>query len=170
MAVDALENYMAQSGGAPFLEVEEYNTISLIVSKLTKIVVNVILAGCFRVHGFSSSLVARRVIQEYVVDNKGSGFAANAFLTKAMVKSISNNTDVFQVLTFIRNFLDIRTLSFMVGFTNLICSIVLTLLIVFEGGIVEWYNNSMQHSEARVVVIMAAILIALVIGCSDLML
>lgn len=104
------------------------------------------------------------------MDNKGSGFTANAFKTKSMVKSNSNNTDVCQVLTFRGNFLDIGTLSFMVGFVNLLCSIIWALLLIFEGGTVEWYDNSMQPYEARFVVIMIVILIALVMGCLDLML
>lgn len=169
MASDALDKYFHQSGGTgtPFLETEEYNNISLIVPRLTEVAVNLILTGWFRVDGFSSSLVARRAIRDHVVDSKGSGFAANVFLTKAMVKSNSISTDVCQVLTFRGNLLGIRTLSFMVGSVNLICTVIWALLLVFEGGTTKWYDNSIQPSKPRVAVMMAAILISLGMDCLD---
>lgn len=147
MASDCLQKYMDRSGGTPFLETEEYNNISLIVPRLTEVVVNLILTGWFRVDGFSSSLVARRATRDSVVDSKGSGFAANAFLTRAMVKSNFNNTDVCQVLTFRGDLLGIRTLSLMVGSVNLICSVIWALLLVFEGGATKWYDHSMLPSN-----------------------
>jgi hypothetical protein len=170
IASDALETYMSQSGGSPFKETEEYNATSLVVPRLTEVLVNLILTGWFRLDGFSSSLVARRAIRDYVVDSKGSGLAANAFLTQAEVKSNSNNTDVCQLLTFRGNLLGMRTLSFVVGSVNLICSISWALLVVFEGGPGKWYDKSMPPSKPRVVVIMAAIVISLAMDCLDLIL
>ena len=44
--------------------------------------------------------LTRRAVRDYVMDSKESGFAPNASLTKAVVKSDFNNTQVCQVLTF----------------------------------------------------------------------
>lgn len=50
--------------------------------RFTEVLVNLVLPSWFRVYDFSASLVERGEIRDYVVGSKGSGFAANAFLTK----------------------------------------------------------------------------------------
>jgi hypothetical protein len=101
-----LENSMA--GRAESFAKEEYNTTSLIVPRLTEIFINVLLTFWFKVDGFSSALVARRAIKDYIVDNRGRGFAAHVFITKAEVRSNANNTNnnhVCQLLSFKGNHL-----------------------------------------------------------------
>lgn len=141
--------------------VENFSTASLIVPRLAEVLVNLVLTGWFRVDGFSSSLVARRAIRNYVVDSKGSGFAANAFLTKAVSKVQPNPKDntkyVCHVLTF-RGTLGIRTFSIMVGIVNLFCSITWVVLIALNGSVGKWYDShSIPLSKPRVVVTMAFI-------------
>ena len=160
MASEALEGYLSgrTRGSSKILETVEYNIVSFIVPRLTEIVINLVLTFWFRVDGFSSSLVARRAVRDYLVDSKGSGFAATAFLTKAAVKSDFNNTKVCQVLTFRGDFLGIKTLSFIVGAVNLICSLGWAILIGFEADI------SPPLAQPRVAVIVAAVGFAL---CTD---
>lgn len=66
--------------------------------RLADVFVNIVLTGWLRVHGFSSSLVSRRGIRDYLVDNTGTGFAANAFLTEAAVFGSAHGTNVCQLL------------------------------------------------------------------------
>lgn len=82
MASDALESYLAESSENRAEEVF-YTTASLIVPRLTEALINFALTGWFKLDGFSSALAARRAVRSYVVDSKGNGFAANAFLTSA---------------------------------------------------------------------------------------
>lgn len=89
-----------------------FSTPSLILPRLIEILINLLLVGWFGVDGFSTSMVARKVVKFYVVDNKASGFVANAFLRAPLVKSkntksnhddinsIENDTHICQVLTF----------------------------------------------------------------------
>ena len=128
MASEALEGYLAgRRGGSS--ECVEYNIVSFIIPRFTEVLINLLLTLWFGVDGFSSALVARRTIRDYVADSKGSGFAANAFLTKAVVKS--DFQVVCQVLTFRGNLLGIKTLSFIVCCINFICSIAWSVLTVF---------------------------------------
>lgn len=147
----------------------EYSTASLIVPRLVEVLVNLLLTGWFRLDGFSSSLIARRALRDYIVDSTGSGFAANAFLTKALLNSNADNTNNCQVLAFRGTVLGIRTLSFIVGCGNLICSLSWAVLTVTEGGAGKWYDShGMPPSKVRVIVIMAAIGTGLVMDCLDL--
>lgn len=166
MASEALENYIAQSGGR-FKQAVEYRTVSLIVPRLTEVLINILLTAWFRVDGLSSALVARRAIKDYVVDTKGTGFAASAFVTKAMVMSNSLHTNVCQVLTFRGNLLNLKSLSFVVGFVNIICCISWTVLVAFEGGTGKWYDTHSvpPTSVLRVTLIMSAIGMALGMDC-----
>nr|ABK24775.1 unknown [Picea sitchensis] len=152
--------------------VENFSTASLIVPRLAEVLVNLVLTVWFRVDGFSSSLVARRAIRNYVVDSKGSGFAANAFLTKAVSKVQPIPEDktkyVCHVLTF-RGTLGIRTFSIMVGIVNLFCSITWVVLIALNGSVGKWYDShSIPLSKPRVVVTMASIGIMLAMDCLHL--
>eukprot|EP00253_Pinus_taeda_P024810 PITA_24810 len=171
MASEALENYIAQSGGR-FQQTVEYRTVSLIVPRLTEVLINILLTAWFRfrVDGLSSALVARRATRDYVVDSKGTGFAASAFVTKAMVMSNSLNTNVCQVLTFRGNLLSLRNLSFIVGCVNMICTISWTVLVAFQGGSGKWYDTySMPPtSTLRVTLIMSVISIGLGMDCLHL--
>lgn len=144
-------------------EPENFSTASLIVPRLTEVLINLVLTVWFRVDGFSSSLVARRAIRDYVVDSRGSGFGANAFLTKAecKVKTLDNFKYVCHVLSF-RGTLGIRTFSFMVGSVNLICSISWVVLIALQGSVGKWYDrNPITLSKPRVTVIMGIMSIVL---------
>lgn len=162
MASEALEGYLA--GGKEGQEGSvEYSRFSFLVPRLTEVVINLVLTFWFRVNGFSSSLVARRTIRDFVVDTKGSGFAANAFLTEAMVKSDDNNTQVCQVLIFRSNVVGIRSLSFMVGFVNLISCLGWALLISFDVGA----DSSPPPSIPVIVAIIAAIGIPLVMDAAS---
>jgi len=58
------------------------------VPRLTEALVYLVLTGWFTVDGFSSSLVKRREIKDYVLDSKASGFDAYAFLTRSLVNSM----------------------------------------------------------------------------------
>lgn len=51
-----------------------------------------------------------KLIKAYVVDTKETGFAASAFVTKAMVMPNSLHTNVCQVLTFRGNLLNLKKL------------------------------------------------------------
>lgn len=149
-ASEALEGYLAgRRGGA--IESVEYNISSLIVPRLTEVVINLVLTFWFGVDGFSSALLARRTIRDYLVDTKGSGLAANAFLTKAMVKFDDSCTQVCQVLFFRGKHVRIIILS--TGCVNLICSLGWALLISFEGGA----DTSPPPSMTILVLIIAAI-------------
>lgn len=168
MALVALEGYMGDSRGAT-LESVEYSTASLVVPRLIEVSVNLALTGLFRVDGFSSSMLARRAIRDYVVDNRGNGFVANVFLTKAMVNATASNTHVCQVLTFRGPFLGLRTLSFIAGGVNLMCSIWWAVAIAFGAGIGNWsHMYSMPPSKPRVASIMAATGIGLGMDCFHL--
>lgn len=107
------------------------------------------------IDGFSSALVARWTIRDYVVDSKGSGFAANAFLSKVVVKSDANNT--CQLLTFRGDCVGIRTLAFTVGSVNMVCSIVWALIIAFDDG----FDGFRAPTLPRVALIITAIGIAM---------
>lgn len=149
----------------------KYSTASLIVPRLIEVLVNFLLTGWFRLDGFSSSLISRRALRDYIVDSTGSGFAANAFIAKALLNSNADNTNAnsCQVLTFRGTVLGIRTLSFIVGFGNLICSITWAVLIAIEGGAGKWYDSHcMPPSQVRLIVIMAAIGTALAMDSLDL--
>ena len=61
-----------------------YGTTSLLVPRLTEVLLNLVITGWFNVDGFSSSLVARKIIRDYVVNIRGSRFTANAFLTSTI--------------------------------------------------------------------------------------
>jgi hypothetical protein len=162
-ASDALQNYMDQKGGC--LAIEKYKGITAVFPKFAELVINVILTSCLRVDGFSSALVARRAVREYLIDSKGTGFSANMFLVKALVKSNADYTHVCQVLTFRSS---VTTLSFIVGIVNLFCSFTWALLVAFEGGVQQWYDiHSMPLSTHRLAVLMAAIGTALVTDCLD---
>lgn len=62
------------------------------------------------------------------VENIGSGFSANAFITRYLVNSNCNNTNVCQVLTLRGTLLGLRTLSFLINSLNLICCIGLVVI------------------------------------------
>nr|ADE77196.1 unknown [Picea sitchensis] len=167
MTSDALENYMDKSGICSALE--KYNPATLLVPRLAEVFINLKLTLYFGVDGFSSSLVARRAMRDYLVDSTGTGFVANVFVTKALVKSNADNTNVCQVLNFTSSFLSLRSLSFMIGCVNLICSIGWGLLVAFEEDGGKWYEiHSMPPSKLRVVVIVTAIGIALGMDCLHL--
>lgn len=151
-ASEVLESYLAAGGRERKEGTVEYSIASFIVPRLTEVLINIVLTVLFKVDGFSSSLVARRTVRDYIVDRKGSGFAANAFLTKALVECDANNT--VQFLSFRGNVVGIRTVSLTAGCINLFCSIVWAVLIAFDGG------ADTSPSRLRVVVIYAAILIA----------
>lgn len=160
-ASETMEKYIAQSGVCDAKE--EYSSVSLILPRVVEIVINIILTDWFRVDGFSSSLVARRVIRDYVVDSRGTGIAANVFLKKCEVYSNAENTNVCQVLTFRGNLLNFRTFSFIIGGVNLMCSISWGVLIAIPG---NWYDTlSMPPSKARIVILIAAIGIAFLMDC-----
>lgn len=163
-ASEALEKYIAQSGVCDAKE--EYSSVPLILPRVAEIVINIILTAWFRVDGFSSSLVARRVIRDYIVDSRGTGIAANVFLKKCEVYSNAENTNVCQVITFRGNLLNFRTFSFIIGGVNLMCSISWGVLIAIPG---NWYDTlSMPPSKARIVILIAAIGIALLMDCLQL--
>jgi len=169
MASDALENYLDQSRAGRLEEVF-YRTSSLILPRLAEVLINLVLTGWFRVDGFSSALLARRAISHYIVDSKGNGFAANVFLTSAVVKSNANNTSVCQVLRFRGGtLLSLRTLSFIVGCINLICFITWVVLIALESRVGKLYKiHSVPPSKPRVVVIMTVICIGLGMDCMEM--
>jgi hypothetical protein len=199
MASDAMENYTAQelkdtrmagTRGRDNLRkglIVEFRTPSLILPRLTEILINFLLVGWFRVDGFSTSMVARKAVKNYVLGSKGSGFAANAgsgfaanaFLTTALVKSWNtksddindkdNDTHICQVLTFRGPLLSLRTLSFIAGAVNVLCSIFWVVFIAYEGRVGKLYDiHSMRPSIPRVAVIIVAIGIALGMDCLHL--
>lgn len=154
MASEALESYLAGGSGVEEGKVE-YNIASFLLPRLSEALINIVLTVFFTVDGLSSSLVARRTIRDYIVDSKGTGFAANAFLTKALVRCDADST--CQLLTFRGNLLGIRTVAIAVGCVNIGCSIVWAVLIAFDDG----PDTSPPPSMATVAVIIAAIGIAL---------
>lgn len=108
----------------------------------------------------SSSLIARRVVRDYLVDSKGTGFAANAFLTQAFIKC--NQSSVCQILSFRGKILGVRTLAYVVGCVNLICSIGWVVLVASEGSVGKGYViHSTPPSKYRVIVVLVGIGIAL---------
>jgi len=138
MTSDALENYLDQSRGGRLEEVF-YITTSLTVTRLAEVLINLVLTGWFRVDGFSSALLARRGIRNYIVDSKGNGFAAIVFLTSAVLKSNANNTIVCQVLRLRGGaLLSLKTFSFIVSSINLICFITWVVLIALESSVGKW--------------------------------
>jgi hypothetical protein len=168
MASDALRKYLDESREER-VETVEYNTISFIMPRFVEVFVNLLLTGWFRVDGFSSALVARKAVRNYVVDSKGNGFAANAFLSKALVNCNVDNTNVCQMLTFRGDLVSLRTLSFIVGCGNLICSIGWIVLIAVEGGPDKWYDvHSRPPSKPAVALIMAGMVYNLIFTCVDL--
>lgn len=187
MASDALENYMALGAQANYMSTEivgakgievTYSNGSLIVPRVIEMFLNLAMTGWFRTDGFSTSMLARRSIRDYLVDSRGNGFAINAFVTYARVKSSqvrsanieTEHRDVCQVLTFRGNFLRLGTLSIIGACVNLICSFGWTLLVAIEGGVVvKWqYTPSMPLSETRVAIIMAGIVTGLGMDCLHL--
>lgn len=187
MASDALENYMTLGAQANYMSTEivgakgievTYSNGSLIVPRVIEMFLNLAVTGWFRTDGFSTSMLARRSIRDYLVDSRGNGFAINAFVTYARVKSSqvrsanieTEHRDVCQVLTFRGNFLRLGTLSIIGACVNLICSFGWTLLVAIEGGVVvKWqYTPSMPLSETRVAIIMAGIVTGLGMDCLHL--
>lgn len=168
-ASEALRKYLAECREER-VETVEYNTISFILPRFVEVFVNLLLTGWFRVDGFSSALVARKAVRNYVVNSKGNGFAANAFLTKALVNYNADNTNVCQMLTFRGDLVSLRTLSLMVACGNLICCITWMVLIALEsGGPGKWFDiRSMPPSKPRVALIMAAMGYGLLVTCVDL--
>lgn len=175
MASDALENYMALGAQENYMSTEiveakgievTYSNGSLIVPRVIEMFLNLAVTGWFRTDGFSTSLLARRSIRDYVVDSRGNGFAINAFVTYAWVKSSqvrsakeTDHMDVCQVLTFRGTFLSLRTLAIIGACVNLICSFGWALLVAIEGHVVvKWYYTpSMPLSKTRLAIIMAGI-------------
>lgn len=158
-ASEALANYIGPSSREWPVITERYSTASLIVPRFAEVFMNIVLTVWLRVDGFSSSLVARRAIRDYLVDAKGSGFAANAFVTEAKVKCDSRNKTNVCVLRFRSGLLSVRSVSYIVGCVNLLCSIAWIVLIAFEG---KWYGtHSTSPSTPRVAIILGAIVIAL---------
>jgi len=51
------------------------------------------------VDGCSRSLVTKRAIRDYVVDNRASGFSASEFLTRDLVNYNAGNTHDYHVMT-----------------------------------------------------------------------
>lgn len=163
---DAMQNYIAQCGVCD--DKEEYGTLSLIVSRLAEALVNIIVTVWLRVDGFSSALIARRAIRDYIVDSRGSGIAGNAFLSKCRVYSNVENTNVCQVLTFRGSLLSFGTFSIIITCVNLLCSITWAVLIALEGGTGKWYEpEAMPLSKPRVYVIMIAIALGLAFSVFD---
>lgn len=168
MASVALENYLSGSEKEQTEEVF-YDISSLIVPRIIEISINVVLTVWIKLDGFSSAIVARRVVKSHVVNSTGNGFAANAFLTGALVKSNPRNTNVCQVLRF-RGCGTLKPLSLILGGVNLICSVIWALRIAFGGGSGKWYKiSSMPASKPRIAVILAAICIGLVLDLLELM-
>lgn len=152
LATEALEGYLGGGRGSEEGSVG-YDIFSFVVPRLTEVLINLVLTFWFRVDAFSSALLARRTVRDYLVDTKSSGFAANAFLTEAVVKSNSDNSQVCQVLTFRgRDWLCFITFI-SVGCVNVICALRWSLLISFEGG----PDTSQPPSLPTVAVIIAAI-------------
>lgn len=187
MASDALENYMALGAQENYMSTEiveakgievTYSNGSLIVPRVIEMFLNLAVTGWFRTDGFSTSLLARRSIRDYVVDSKGNGFAINAFVTYAWVKSSqvryadikTDHMDVCQVLTFRGTFLSLRTLAIIGACVNLICSFGWALLVAIEGHVVvKWYYTpSMPLSATRLAIIMAGIFTVLGMDCLHL--
>lgn len=166
-ASDALQNFMDKKGGCS--AIERYKVITAIFPRFAEAVINFALTVCLRVDGFSSALVARRAVRDYLLDSRRNKFSANMFLVKALVKSNADYTHVCQVLTFTSSLLSLRTVSIIVGSVNLICSITWAVLVAFEGGFHQWYDiHSMPLSKNRIAVIVAAIDTALVMDGLDL--
>jgi hypothetical protein len=135
MDLEALQEYLDEERARGNRRQElEYNIGSFIGKRFSEIVINFVLAFWFKVDGFSTSLVSRRTIRDHLVNSKGSGFAANAFLMKAIVQFNADNIQVFQVLTFRGNCLSSKTLSFTTCGANLICFIGWVMLISFDCG------------------------------------
>jgi len=117
-------------------------------------------------------MVARRAVRNHIVDSTGNGFAANAFLTAVRVNYVPNTVPtVCQKLRFRGGtFLNLKTLSFVVGFVNVICSLGWALSIALGGDHApKWYRiPSIPPSIPRLAVIMAAICIGLGMDYFDL--
>lgn len=173
LASDAMEKYIDRSGesGARVTTdiIEEWHTgFSLLVQRFIEIIVNVLVTWWLRVDGLSSSLIARRVVRDYLVDSKGTGFAANAFLTEAFIKC--NQSSVCQILSFRGKILGVRTLAYVVGCVNLICSIGWVVLIASEGSVGKGYViHSTPPSKYRVIVVLVGIGIALLMDSLGLL-
>ena len=166
LASDALQNYIAQSGGCN--KEEAYSTVLLTVPRFAEALVNIILVFWLRVDGFSSAMVARRAIRDYIVDGRETGIAGNAFLTKCRVYSNVEDTNVCQVLTFRGTLLRFKTFSIMIAAVNLVCSFTWALLLAWEGGSGKWYEpEAMPLSKPRVYVIMVSIVIGWVLSQWD---
>eukprot|EP00253_Pinus_taeda_P018450 PITA_18450 len=128
-------------------------------------------------------MVARKAVKVYVVGSKENGFAANAFLRTALVKSTNtkpdphdinpteNDTHICQVLTFRGRPLGITTLSFIVGTVNLLCSIFWAVFIASEGNHGKWNRkkgipaNSSKKPRNAPPIMPACAVIALEIMC-----
>jgi hypothetical protein len=79
-ASDALQNYMHKSGGLS--AIERYKGITVIFPRLAEVVINIVLTVCLRIDGFSSALIARREIRNYLLESKKMGFPPICFLSK----------------------------------------------------------------------------------------
>ena len=139
----------------------EFNTTSLILPSLIEILINLLLVGWFKVDGFSTSMVARKGVRRYIVGNKESGFAANAFLSRGLVKSEDKNVTlvyhVFHVLTFQGSFVRLISLSYITCTINLMCAAIWVVFTGIKRFIDKWYVNSEVSSKPRVPVIVVAI-------------
>lgn len=164
----ALENYMSKSGECNAQDV--YDTASVIVPRLVEILLNFMLTFWFKVDAFSSALVARRAVKQYIVDDNGRGFAASVFMTETRVKSNVNHSNVCQVLYFRGNLPTFRTLAVIVACVNLSCFISWAMLVGSEGSINKWYHtHSMPPSKFRAIVMLGAIVISLCMDGIDLL-
>ena len=69
-----LEEYL-DGGGNDRKGSVDYNISSFIVPLLMEILINLVFISWFMVDGLFSSLVDRRMIQDFIVDRKGNRFA-----------------------------------------------------------------------------------------------
>eukprot|EP01018_Ginkgo_biloba_P005380 Gb_27443 [translate_table: standard] len=160
-ATEALESYLGETRAATAERVT-YSNASIIVPRFIELSLNVVLTGWFRVDGFSSSLIARRAIRDYVVDSRGNGFVANVFLKTALVNASATTSHICQVLTFRRNLISLRNFAFVTGGVNFVCSVWWSLAIAFGVGLGKWSDiYSMPPSKPRFFAIMAALGIGL---------
>lgn len=165
LAADALQSYLDGRKIDRKREVSYGDAALIIVPRLAEILINIVLTLWFKIDGFSSSLSARRAIRNNVVESKGVGFPASAFLTAAeiQVRVLEDNCaedkySVCQVLSFRCKFLSIRSISMIVGGFNFICSAYWAVFVALDGGARTWYEiHSMLPSESRLVVIIVAI-------------
>lgn len=164
MASDAVQKYIEGSGQSSSSVTQDYYK-SFWIPRIVEVLLNLLLTGWLRVDGFSSALVARRAVRDYIVDSKETGLAANAFLHEPWVTYKQNG--VCQVLSFRGSIINVRNVAYVVGSVNLICSLGWAVLIALEGGAAsQWYGVHFKPpSKPGVVVILIGIGIAF---CMDL--